>query len=67
MNIWQVLATIGVVVTLTALMISTYLLNKKTPRPEGCEPQEGCQGCSELLCSNHPQQNEKEKEKWISD
>lgn len=54
----QVLATIGVVLVCVALFIGTYLLNKHTKKPEGCENlEENCSGCTLYGCSHHPSQN----------
>jgi len=37
-----------------------YYLNKKTPRPEGCEEiSEKCEGCNITSCVNHPSKGDK--------
>ena len=48
-----------------AMFISTYLLNKNTKKPEGCEGElgEACSGCKILACSHHPHKEEEENEK----
>lgn len=38
---------------LIAIYITTYLLNKKTPKPEGCEEMSECSGCANIACSHH--------------
>ncbi len=39
---------------LSALYFGLYLLNKKTPKPEGCENLEvACEGCNQIDCTNH--------------
>jgi hypothetical protein len=35
---------------LVGIFITTYLLNKNTPVPEGCEPNPGCEGCQITSC-----------------
>ena len=51
------LAPILWVLFLVAIFIITYILNKKTPKPEGCEDRiknAGCRGCKMLSCGHHP-------------
>lgn len=37
-----------------------YILNKKTPIPEGCENlMENCEGCKIVSCTHHPMKGEK--------
>jgi len=41
------------------LFIFTYLLNKRTPKPEGCENlSEECEGCQILTCSHRIEKKE---------
>lgn len=46
---------IGVIVLLIAIFIISYLVNKKTPVPKGCEElkvtEEGCMACHNSDCS----------------
>lgn len=46
---------IGVVVLLVVIFFVTYILNKKTPKPEGCEDilisDENCGACNNTACS----------------
>ena len=47
---------------LIAVYIGTYLLNKKTPKPEWCEDVlSGCSGCNDISCS-HNAAHKKEEE-----
>lgn len=49
------------VLFLVGIFISTYLLNKKTPKPEGCEDlisSAGCRGCKQFSCGHHPDRKE---------
>ena len=39
---------------LIAIYIGTYLWNKNTPKPEGCdEVLSGCSGCNDISCSHN--------------
>ena len=59
----KLLASIGVVVFCVFLFVGTYLLNKKTKKPEGCQDMsEYCEGCSLTSCSHHPNNQPEEKE-----
>lgn len=45
---------------LVGMFIITYLLNKKTPKPKGCEfISPGCKGCKMISCGHHPSREEK--------
>lgn len=47
---------------LVAIYIGTYLWNKNTPKPEGCdEVLSGCSGCNDISCS-HNAAHKKEEE-----
>lgn len=60
-QIEQILGSIGLLIACIFLFVGTYLLNKKTKKPEGCiDTSQYCEGCSLTECSHHP---EKEKEK----
>ena len=48
----------GVLLALIALFIGTYLLNKKTPKPDGCKEHVECEGCKIVSCSHHPSNQE---------
>ena len=42
---------------LIGIFILTYLMNKNTPKPEGCEDiikAAGCTGCKQFSCGHHP-------------
>lgn len=38
---------------LVAIYIGTYLWNKHTPVPEGCEEMVECEGCANVACSHY--------------
>ena len=50
-----------VMIGLVCAYILFYLLNKKTPKPEGCESlEENCEGCQITSCSNRKEKKEEE-------
>ncbi len=60
-SIGKIFASIGVVLVSIALFIGTFLLNKKTKKPDGCENlDETCAGCQLIQCSHHPIKKEEE-------
>lgn len=43
---------------LVTIYIVLYLMNKKTPLPEGCENLKAdCEGCKDYGCTNNPAHN----------
>ena len=43
---------------LVTIYIVLYLMNKKTPLPEGCENLKAdCEGCEDYACTNNPAHN----------
>lgn len=58
MNSEQLIGTIAVVGGLIVLFIVCFLLNRKTPKPEGCEDLDAeCENCPVTNCLK----NKKEK------
>ena len=50
-----------ILIILSSIFILSYVLNKRVPKPEGCdEIDESCLNCSNSLCKNKPK-NEDEK------
>ena len=50
-----------IMVLLISAFIGSYLLNKNTPKPEGCENlEENCEGCQITSCSNRKEKNEED-------
>lgn len=46
------LIAVGIVVVLITMFFGAYLLNRRTPRPDGCEiNEENCKGCTNPLCN----------------
>lgn len=56
MSIWAIVW----LVILIAIFIGTYLLNKNTPQPEGCEDMSECVGCNNIACSHHSAHHKEE-------
>ena len=49
-------------VVLAGLVVVGYVLNSKTPKPEGCENAEQmCEGCHITSCVNNPKLKEEIK------
>lgn len=43
---------------LVTIYIALYLMNNKTPLPEGCENLKAdCEGCKDYACTNNPAHN----------
>ena len=62
-EVGQIFISIGVVLVCIGLFICTYLLNKRTKKPDGCENlEENCSGCQLTQCSHHPNKKEQKGE-----
>lgn len=62
-GIWSIVLGILFFGTLMGIYIFLFLLNKKTPKPEGCENLKAdCGGCKDYSCSNNPLHNQKNQE-----
>ena len=60
----RVILAIVIIVVCVGLFIGTYILNKRTPKPEGCEEiGSECEGCQITSCSHNKKPNIEEKEK----
>ena len=58
----RAIIAVVIIVALVGLFIGTYILNKKTPKPEGCEEVGAeCEGCQMTSCSNYKQKEEKKE------
>ena len=54
-----IILAVAVVLVSVALFIFTYILNKRTPKPEGCENVGSeCEGCQMTSCSHYKKNNE---------
>lgn len=48
-----------VLAVFAGIFVLSYVLNKRTPKPEGCdEIDESCLSCSNTLCRNKPKNKE---------
>lgn len=47
---------------LIGIYITTYILNNKTPKPEGCEELAECSACHNFTCSHHTAHKKEEVE-----
>ena len=57
-----IIIAIGVVVFSVFLFIFTFVLNKRTPKPEGCENLGSeCEGCQMTSCSHYKEKKENEE------
>ena len=51
-----------VMISLIGAFVCSYLLNKKTPKPEGCENvDEMCEGCHITSCPNRKEKIEEDE------
>ena len=58
-NIW---VQIGILLVCIALFVGTYLLNRHTKKPDGCENvSEHCTGCTISSCAHHPNNSKEGK------
>ena len=54
----QIVLAILFFALLVTIYIVLYLMNKKTPLPEGCENLKAdCEGCKDYACTNNPAHN----------
>ena len=55
----RALLAVLIIVVCVGMFIGTYLLNKRTPKPEGCENiGSECEGCQITSCSHYQNKNE---------
>ena len=55
----RALLAIVIIVVLVVLFIGTYVLNKRTPKPEGCEDLEAeCETCPITTCLKNTSKKE---------
>ena len=58
----SILVALLVITGLVLAFVFSYLLNKKTPKPEGCENlEENCEGCQITSCSHRIENKEEEE------
>ena len=62
-NELRIILAIVIVLVCVGLFIGTYILNKRTPKPEDCENLgEECEGCQMTSCSHYVEKTEEKKE-----
>lgn len=55
----QIIATVIILGILVAMFIVCFMINKKTPKPEGCEDLEAeCETCPITTCLKNSSQKE---------
>ena len=60
-KITSIIWAVVIMVLLVGAFIGSYVLNKNTPKPEGCEDlDENCEGCQIVSCSHRKEKNEEE-------
>ena len=61
-KVTSIILAVIFMITLIGAFIGSYLLNKKTPKPEGCENlDESCEGCQITSCSHHKANKEEDE------
>lgn len=57
MSVTQLVLAIVFFGALVGLYIFLFLMNRRTPKPEGCENlRPDCSACRDYSCANHPGQ-----------
>ncbi|MGI6734589.1 MAG: hypothetical protein BWY30_01046 [Tenericutes bacterium ADurb.Bin239] len=58
-DIARIFIAILIMAVLIGLYIGSYVLNKRTKKPEGCEEiASSCTGCAVTTCSHNPSKEE---------
>lgn len=61
-QVFSIIMAALIMTFLIGAFIGSYLLNKKTPKPEGCENiDENCEGCQITSCLNRKEKKEEEE------
>lgn len=59
----RIILAIIILLVCVGLFIGSFILNKRTPKPEGCENLGSeCEGCQITSCSHYVEKNEEKKE-----
>lgn len=59
----RIILAIIIILVCVGLFIFSYVLNKRTPKPEGCENiGDECEGCQMTSCSHYRKKEEKRKD-----
>jgi len=61
-KVFSIIMAALIMTFLVGAFVGSYLLNKKTPKPEGCENiDENCEGCQITSCLNRKEKKEEEE------
>lgn len=61
-KVTSIIMAVVIMIVMIGVFIGSYLLNKKTPKPEGCENlDENCEGCQITSCSHHKNNKEEDE------
>ena len=61
-KVTSIIMAVVIMTFMIGVFIGSYLLNKKTPKPEGCENlDENCEGCQITSCSHHKVNKEEDE------
>lgn len=60
----RIIIAVAIILLCIGIFIFSYLINKKTPKPDGCENiGEACDGCQVLMCSHNKANASNEEDK----
>ena len=55
----RIIIGVGILAICAGLFIFTYIINKRTPKPDGCEEiGSECEGCQMTSCSHYVKKDE---------
>ena len=61
-KVFSIIMAALIMIFMVGAFVGSYLLNKKTPKPEGCENiDENCEGCQITSCSHRIENKEEEE------
>lgn len=61
-KVFSIIMAALIMIFMVGAFVGSYLLNKKTPKPEGCENiDENCEGCQITSCLNRKEKKEEEE------
>ena len=61
-KVFSIIMAALIMTFLVGAFVGSYLLNKKTPKPKGCENiDENCEGCQITSCLNRKEKKEEEE------
>lgn len=61
-KVFSIIMAALIMIFMVGAFVGSYLLNKKTPKPEGCKNiDENCEGCQITSCLNRKEKKEEEE------